>query len=111
MNKITDEQITLICLRCGKEFNNSVPKITNSKGFTEIATNEWCSDCNNLCMNLVFREGTAYKVKLLGNTLIKVDLTSPIYTARSPKGKQLEDIQKFIRETEEDKKKYPLMFP
>ncbi len=49
------------CRRCGREFDNPVPEITRPDGNPEIATSEWCADCNALIMTVVHRESTAYK--------------------------------------------------
>ena len=48
------------CLRCGRSFENPVPEITNPGGNTEIATDEYCADCNRLVMSLVNRYSSAY---------------------------------------------------
>lgn len=56
------------CLRCGNWYENPVPPVTDPKGNLEIATVEWCADCNALCMSLVHRGSSAYDivVKLKG---------------------------------------------
>lgn len=50
------------CKRCGKDFTNPVPPITNPDGDTEIACVEWCPDCNRFVMNIIRRWSTAYAV-------------------------------------------------
>ena len=97
------------CLRCNKEFDNPVPEVTNVSphAITEIATEDWCSDCNRLTMNLMFREATAYKVRLLGNTMIAVDLSASAYKARSPKREKRKELEVFMKEAEELALKYP----
>lgn len=52
------------CLRCGRKYENPVPETANSEGTVrEIATVEWCSDCNRLAMSVVFRDRSAYYKK------------------------------------------------
>lgn len=51
------------CLRCDKEFDNPVPEVTVPNGRHEIATSEWCAECNAFTMNVVLRWASAYKVK------------------------------------------------
>lgn len=53
------------CRRCGREFDNPVPEVTYPKGLHEIATSEWCAECNVFTMSIVFRESSAYKVRRL----------------------------------------------
>lgn len=49
------------CLRCGREFEDPRPAVTNEDGInTEIATDEWCPDCNRIVMMVVFRQSSAY---------------------------------------------------
>lgn len=49
------------CLRCGCEYDNPVPSETNPESAnTEIATVEWCSDCNRIAMMAVFRQSSVY---------------------------------------------------
>jgi len=49
------------CLRCGNDFENPVPPITNPEGkSTEIASSEWCSVCNQRAVMLIHREDTVY---------------------------------------------------
>lgn len=54
-----------VCRRCGREFTNPVPEVTNPGGDTEIACVEICADCNCFIMNIVRRSDCAYKVKHL----------------------------------------------
>lgn len=52
-----------ICRRCGKEYDNPVPPVTNPKGeITEIMTVEWCPQCNAVGASVLFREKSAYQV-------------------------------------------------
>ncbi len=57
-----DECQPEICLRCGKEFSNPIPPVTNPEGYTEIATDLWCADCNALVMTVLSRGRTAYQM-------------------------------------------------
>jgi len=52
------------CLRGGKEYNNPIPEVSNPEGIKEIATREWCSDCNALTMAVIFRRSSAYRIPL-----------------------------------------------
>lgn len=58
-----------VCLRCGREFENPVPPVVNPEGGREIATSEFCADCNKLIMSVVFRDATAYRVPGTRETL------------------------------------------
>jgi hypothetical protein len=49
------------CRRCGVKFTDPCPVVTNDEGIPEIASMEWCADCNQYVMNIVFRYGSAYK--------------------------------------------------
>lgn len=49
-----------LCRRCGKEYENPVPKVVNPTGNKEFATSEWCATCNKRAMTVVFRESSAY---------------------------------------------------
>jgi hypothetical protein len=50
-----------VCARCGREYENPVPSVTNPEGnITEIAASEWCSDCNRIAMMAVFRQSSVY---------------------------------------------------
>lgn len=52
---------TKVCVRCGKEYSNSIPPVVNPRGLvTEIATYLWCAECNRLAVMLVFRESSVY---------------------------------------------------
>ncbi len=51
------------CLRCNREFDNPIPKITNPKGITEIACKDWCPKCNAIAMSMVYRGGSAYLIE------------------------------------------------
>lgn len=51
------------CLRCGRAFSNPVPEVTHPEGIHEIATHEWCTDCNIFAMNILFRWSSAYRVR------------------------------------------------
>ena len=50
------------CLRCGKEYDNSTPEVTDPGGRHEIATNEWCAECNQFTMTVLLRWASAYRV-------------------------------------------------
>jgi hypothetical protein len=50
------------CRRCGVEFTDPRPVVTNDEGIPEIASIEWCADCNQYVMNVVSRHNSAYKV-------------------------------------------------
>ncbi len=52
----------MICKRCGKEFEDSVPPVTRPDGNHEIACWEWCADCNAHVMSIIFRESSAYRI-------------------------------------------------
>lgn len=49
------------CRRCGTEFTDPRPIVTNDEGIPEIASKEWCADCNKYVMNVVFRHNSAYR--------------------------------------------------
>ena len=49
------------CKRCGREFDNPVPEVTYPEGIHDIATKEWCADCNALTLTVLFRESSAYR--------------------------------------------------
>jgi len=59
----------LVCRRCGREFTNPVPEVTDPSGNKEIACVEWCSDCNALAMSILFRWSSAYCMKHLRDPL------------------------------------------
>lgn len=50
------------CRRCGKEFDSPVPEVTYPGGIVEIASHEWCAECNAFAMNIVYRWSSAYRV-------------------------------------------------
>ena len=57
------------CLRCGEEFTDPVPKVTNPEGeMTHIASEDWCANCNAICSSVLFRERSAYQVLSLKST-------------------------------------------
>lgn len=58
-----------ICKRCGKEFTNPVPEVAVPTGITEIATTDWCADCNKFAMSIVYRWSSAYADKRLVDPL------------------------------------------
>ena len=62
MQRWADEEGIIICQRCGKEYMDPVPKAVHPDGNPEIATKDWCPDCNSFTMCLVFRGSTAYKI-------------------------------------------------
>lgn len=53
---------TKVCRRCGGEFDDPVPPVTNPSPFAikEIASSEWCSTCNVFAMVIMFRNSSAY---------------------------------------------------
>ncbi len=55
----------MICKRCGREFSNPIPEITEPEGHREVASAEWCADCNSFAMSIVFRNSSAYRKKKL----------------------------------------------
>jgi len=52
-----------VCLRCGREYETPFPEIVRPGGWEEIATKEWCADCNKLVMSVIFREISAYRTE------------------------------------------------
>jgi len=58
-----------LCRRCGRPVNNPVPEVTHPEGNYEIATEEWCADCNALTMSVVFRGISAYRLEKLKDPL------------------------------------------
>ena len=57
------------CLRCGLEYDNPVPEVTNPEGqIMEIMTVEWCPACNAIGVSVLFRERCAYQVLPLKST-------------------------------------------
>lgn len=57
------------CLRCGAEFDNPVPPVTNPEGrMDEIMSVHWCPDCNAIGNSVLFRENAAYQVLPLKST-------------------------------------------
>lgn len=52
-----------ICLRCHREYETPFPEVVRPGGWEEIATEEWCADCNKLAMSVIFREISAYRTK------------------------------------------------
>lgn len=49
------------CLRCYMSFEESVPDKVNKEGINEeIATTDWCKDCNSIAMSVVYRQASAY---------------------------------------------------
>ena len=53
----------MICIRCGKDYEYTVPEATHPGDNTEIASAEYCAGCNAFIMNIVFRESSAYRTK------------------------------------------------
>lgn len=51
------------CRRCGKEFDNPMPEVTYPEGINEIACREWCAECNQFAVTILFRWSSAYRVK------------------------------------------------
>lgn len=50
------------CRRCGREFTNPVPEVTDPGRDPEIACKEWCAECNAYTMNIIRRWSTAYAI-------------------------------------------------
>ena len=57
------------CKRCGKEFENPIPEIKKPDGNKEIATIEWCAECNEFAMSILYRGRSAYDSPKLGRQL------------------------------------------
>ncbi len=61
-----DQNNTKICKRCGRKFVNPVPKFRNLDAprpellFTDIATDEWCANCNRVAMSAIYRNNSVY---------------------------------------------------
>lgn len=51
-----------VCLRCGREFTNPVPEVTNPGLIRDIACKGWCAACNAFTMSVVYRWSSAYAV-------------------------------------------------
>lgn len=51
-----------ICKRCNKEYSNPYPVAEKIGGILEIATKEWCADCNALTMYILFRDRSAFSL-------------------------------------------------
>ncbi len=49
-----------ICLRCGKEYDDPRPEIIIPGVNPEIATSEWCAECNKVSMAALYRNRSAY---------------------------------------------------
>lgn len=54
-----------VCRRCGVEFTDPVPEVTDPGGNVEIACVEYCADCNCFIMNVIHRHDCAYKVRYI----------------------------------------------
>jgi len=51
------------CKRCGKEFDDPVPLVTNPSGYhTEICTDKWCPGCNRIGIIPIHRKASVYYV-------------------------------------------------
>lgn len=54
------------CLRCGRQFSNPIPKVRNLNAprcellHKDIATLEWCANCNRIAVSGIFRNNSAY---------------------------------------------------
>lgn len=49
------------CLRCGRDFSDPVPSVTNPDGRNpEVACRDWCGDCNRIAMMAVHRTSSLY---------------------------------------------------
>ncbi len=51
------------CRRCGRKFDNPVPEITFPEGINEIACSEWCAECNQFAVSVLFRWSSAYRMR------------------------------------------------
>ncbi len=51
------------CLRCGREFDDPVPEVTYPEGINEVTCREWCAECNQFTVSVLFRWSSAYRVK------------------------------------------------
>lgn len=51
------------CFRCGREFESSIPKVTEVKGVKEIMCSDWCAACNAYVLSIVYRGRSAYTLK------------------------------------------------
>jgi len=59
-----------VCLRCGREYDNPIPEVVDpTRTQKEIATSEWCADCNRLAMSVLFRESSVYRTRELYDPL------------------------------------------
>ena len=52
--------IQMKCLRCGKDFDDPRPEVTQPGLNPEIACVSYCPDCNRAVMSYVFRNNSAY---------------------------------------------------
>ena len=53
---------TRVCKRCGREYDDPVPPITNPGRYinTEIMSREWCAGCNTVGAMAIHRGTSAY---------------------------------------------------
>ncbi len=51
-----------ICKRCDKKYKSPFPLAQNVGGFLEIATKEWCANCNAFVMHIIYRDRSAYNL-------------------------------------------------
>lgn len=51
------------CRRCGRDFTDPAPEVTNPGGNKEVVCVGWCPDCNKLATIVLYRERTAYYEK------------------------------------------------
>ena len=57
------------CRRCGREFTESEPPVAKPEGIREIATVEWCADCNAFAMYILYKGRLAYR----SPRIVKID--------------------------------------
>jgi len=55
------EIVERVCNRCRKPYTNPYPPTKNPGGVIEIATTEFCADCNAHVMHVLFRQNSAYR--------------------------------------------------
>ncbi len=71
MNEEQSNSIPLsICVRCGKEYDEPIPKVTDPTGIKEIASEHFCADCNALIMTVIYRNRSAYRKGDLGGSQV-----------------------------------------
>ena len=53
----------MICKRCGRLYTCPDPPIVSDGEVTEIATTDWCADCNAYVMTVLYRGRSAFGPK------------------------------------------------